>query len=75
MIAKLGELIWLLHLAACLFMVGVIWVVQVVHYPLFSRVGAAGFMDYAQQHQRLMTWIVGPALLLEAGAAVGLVCC
>jgi hypothetical protein len=29
----------LLHLAATLYMVGVIWFVQVVHYPLFSKVG------------------------------------
>lgn len=75
MTAVLGELIWLLHLATCLFMVGVIWMVQVVHYPLFRLVGTPGFPDYAQQHQRLMTWIVGPAMLLEAGTAVALVYC
>jgi len=27
----------LVHLAATLVMVGVIWFVQIVHYPLFSR--------------------------------------
>lgn len=30
----------LTHLAATLFMVGVIWFDQVVHYPLFDKVGA-----------------------------------
>ena len=36
---------WLLgvHAAATLFMVGLIWFVQVVHYPLFAQVGSAGF--------------------------------
>ncbi len=29
----------LTHLAATLFMVGVIWFEQVVHYPLFEKVG------------------------------------
>ena len=33
----------LTHLAATLYMVGVIWFVQVVHYPLFARAGAEGF--------------------------------
>ncbi|MFY0528690.1 hypothetical protein ACN28I_37835 [Archangium gephyra] len=31
-------LVLLAHAAATLFMVGLIWFVQVVHYPLFSRV-------------------------------------
>src|SRR5918998_3799546 len=32
----------LVHLAATLVMVGVIWFVQIVHYPPFSRVGSGG---------------------------------
>ena len=37
--------VWLLlvNAATTLFMVGVIWFVQSVHYPLFSRVGEAAF--------------------------------
>ena len=34
-----------IHLFATAGMVGLIWFVQVVHYPLFSRVGAVGFAD------------------------------
>ena len=35
---------WLLilHAGATLYMAGVIWFVQIVHYPLFSRVGQPG---------------------------------
>ena len=40
---ELETLILLGHLAATLFMVGVIWFVQVVHYPLFAKVGATAF--------------------------------
>ena len=32
-------LVFLLHLGATLALVGLIWTVQVVHYPLFAGVG------------------------------------
>lgn len=51
-------------------MVGLIWFVQVVHYPLFGRVGIEDFPSYAEAHSRLTTWIVGPPMLLEASTAV-----
>jgi uncharacterized membrane protein len=54
------------HLAATLFMTGVIWLVQVVHYPLFERVGEAEFPGYERRHTSLITWVVGPAMLIEA---------
>lgn len=63
----------LIHAAATLFMAGLIWFVQVVHYPLMARVGAEQFEDYEKHHQRLTTWVVGPAMLVELGSVVWLV--
>jgi len=65
----------LLCLAACalvssLGMVGVIWFVQIVHYPLMACVGQPESALYARTNQRLTTWVVGPLMLLEAGATV-----
>lgn len=59
--------IWalLLQVAATLTMVGVIWFVQIVHYPLFSQVGRAEFRRYEMDHQRLTAWVVGPPMLVE----------
>ena len=54
-------------------MVGVIWFVQVVHYPLFARVGEDGFAPYSEAHSRLTTYVVGPPMLLEAATALVLV--
>jgi hypothetical protein len=54
-------------------MVGVIWFVQIVHYPLFGRVGGEGFAEYSQAHSRLTGLVVGPPMLLEAATAVALV--
>ena len=46
-------------------MVGLIWFVQVVHYPLFGKVGTEGFRAYAEAHSRLTIRVVGPPTLLE----------
>src|SRR5215217_7512483 len=62
----------LANAAATLFMVGVIWFVQVVHYPLFARVGPPDFSDYSIRHTRLTGLVVGPPMLLEAATAVAL---
>ena len=59
----------LLHAAATWFMTGLIWFVQIVHYPLFARIGQTGYRDYQLAHQRLTTFVVGPAMLIEAATA------
>jgi len=66
-------LLILIHASATLFMTGLIWFVQVVHYPLMVNVGAVGFKDYETHHQRLTTWVVGPAMLVELTCAAWLV--
>lgn len=65
---------WLLPLqaAATLAMLGVIWFVQVVHYPLMARVGEAGFAAYEAAHVRSTAWVVTPLMLLEAATSAGL---
>lgn len=64
------EVVLLANVGATLFMVGVIWFVQIVHYPLFGRVGAKGFPAYSEAHSRLTSHVVGPPMLLEAATAV-----
>ncbi len=39
------------HLAATAAMTGLIWFVQVVHYPLFDLVGRAQFVGYEAAHR------------------------
>ena len=60
----------LTHVFATLFMVGLIWFVQIVHYPLFANVGADQFKRYEELHQKMTTWVVGPAMLVELATAV-----
>ena len=40
----------LVHVAATMAMVGLIWTVQVVHYPLFENVGAEAYPEYQSRH-------------------------
>ena len=65
--------ILLVHAAATLFMTGLIWFVQVVHYPLFAHVGREALSDYARRHARLTTFIVAPAMSIELLSAVAVV--
>ncbi len=60
------------HLLATAAMVGLIWFVQVVHYPLFAAVGSGGFAQYEQLHQRRTSFVVGPLMAIEGGTAVWL---
>ncbi len=66
------DIVLLAHAAATWFMAGLIWFVQVVHYPLFPGVGDAGWNDYSRRHQRLTTLVVGPAMLAELVTAATL---
>jgi len=54
----------LVHAGATWFMVGLAWMVQVVHYPLMAWVGHAAFPAYEGEHTRRM----GALLALPWGA-------
>jgi hypothetical protein len=57
------------HLLATAAMVGLIWFVQVSHYPLFALVGRPGFPAYQEQHQWRTSLVVGPLMGVEIVAA------
>lgn len=58
------------QLAATAFMVGLIWFVQLVHYPLMAAVGDSHFQGYEIEHQRRTSWVVGPVMIAELGLSV-----
>jgi hypothetical protein len=63
----------LLQAFATFAMTGLIWFVQVVHYPLFRAAGAEGYPAYQERHMLLTTRVVAPLMLLEAATALWLV--
>lgn len=59
-------MIWLiLNSAATLVMVGVIWFVQLVHYPLLAVIGTDRAVEVAREHQRRTGWVVGGPMAVE----------
>ena len=61
--------VFLINLVATWYLVGLIWMVQVVHYKLFDRVGKTEFARYEADHCKLITPIVGPPMLIEMATA------
>ena len=73
MTGSLLRVLLLAHAGATLFMVGVIWFVQVVHYPLFGLAGTEEFPAYEQANTRRTLRVVAPVMLVEAASALLLV--
>jgi hypothetical protein len=63
-------LLLLVQAGVTLFLCGLIWFVQIVHYPLMASVGEESSTAYEAAHTRRTTWVVAPAMLLEAALAV-----
>lgn len=58
------------HLVATVAMVGLIWFVQVVHYPLFPAVGRDQFVEYEDHHRNRTAYVVGPFMAVEGVTAL-----
>ena len=67
------KLVFLACLAATLFMTGVIWFVEVVHYPLMGRVGTDGWRAYHADHTRLTGRVVLVPMVVELVTSAWLV--
>ncbi len=59
-----------LQVVSTLVMTGIIWFVQIVHYPLFFKVGEPGFTAYEAAHARRTGWVVGPLMCIELASAL-----
>ena len=68
-----STLLLILNIFSTLFMTGLIWFVQIVHYPLFTSVGKENFLAYEKRHSWRTTWVVGPPMLIEAFTSVLLI--
>ncbi len=64
-----NELI-LVNLVLSAILTGLIWTIQIVHYPGFMGVGTQDFLAYQQQHMRTISYVVVPLMLSELAATV-----
>ena len=54
-----------MHLALASLMVGVIWVIQLVHYPSFRFTDREKYVSFQIFHMRKISFIVMPVMVLE----------
>lgn len=62
-------LISTIHLAVTWALFGLIWVVQLVHYPAFRFIEPTQFQEFQGMHMQSITLIVMPLMLAELGLA------
>ena len=59
-----------LHYFCCSFMTGLIWIVQLVHYPTFKYLDRTKFGEYEKFHGRKITYLVAPVMLFELASGL-----
>lgn len=62
----------ILSLLFCAFMCGIVWFLQIVHYPLMKQISKKKFQIYSQQHQLKTLYVVAPVMILEGLTAIWL---
>lgn len=67
-----AEAILVIHTAATLVMVGLIWFVQIVHYPLLARFGSEESTSVAEEHQRRTGYVVALPMAVEGVTTLAL---
>ena len=67
-----SALILQINVFCAVFMTGLIWLVQLVHYPSFRFVDAEHFSSFQKFHSNTITFIVGPVMMTELVTAAWL---
>ncbi len=67
-----AQTLFLAQVGTTLAMTGLVWFVQVVHYPLFAAVGSDHFVAYERRHARRTSWVVLPLMSVELATALAL---
>jgi hypothetical protein len=63
-------LVLVVQTAAAWFGAGFIWTMQILNYPLLSRIAASSFTDYENAHNRRFALVVAPAVLAVLATTV-----
>lgn len=66
------KIIYLLQIFSCFFMTGLIWLIQLVHYPAFRFISVENYADFQRFHTTVITFIVGPIMVVELATALSL---
>lgn len=61
--------VWLAHVFCTFFLCGLIWTIQLVHYPGFSSIDPSKFAAFHALHSSKITLIVLPTMVIELTSA------
>lgn len=67
---ELMSYVFFAYVASTWAMFGIIWFAQIVHYPLFSKVGANSFTEYQDANLKWTVFVVIPLQMLELFTAL-----
>ncbi len=60
----------LINTACALFMSGVIWVIQLVHYPLMDMADKETYPTFQQRHMKRISFVVMPPMIVELASTI-----
>lgn len=63
----------ILHSFLCVYMTGMIWVIQLNHYPAFKYIENSNFCQFQNRLTAIMGGLAGPTMILELVTALALV--
>ncbi len=61
------------HFLSTSLMVGIIWVIQLLHYPAFNFIKESDYVEFQHFHMQRISFIVVPVMILELFSAFMLV--
>ena len=67
------EILSEIHFLSTSLMVGIIWVIQLLHYPAFNFIKESDYVEFQHFHMQRISFIVVPVMILELFSASMLV--
>lgn len=65
LIVDIMEAILFFHFFLTFFMTGIIWLIQLIHYPSFSFIDKNMYSKFQTFHMNRISFLVGPIMILE----------
>ncbi len=62
---SIDTIAWSVQFASCIYMAGVVSVIQFIHYPSFDKIDRDRFTEFHLKHSNALGFIAGPAMCLE----------
>jgi len=57
--------LFIIQLFCCFSLFGLIWTIQLVHYPAFLEIDPKSFSDFSETHSKSISFFVAPLMIVE----------